>query len=521
MDNVIEDSRKIIMDSIDYGVHGKFIPTGLLEPAIEAVGSGKWKIINLQISNKVGKTAGAAAIFANIFWENDKTYFDYPAYKEWPFKDDSGNIVKRARIVGTKENIAESGPINTEIKKWWPSGRYTIKKHGHSYPKEFITDTGWHIDVMSHEQNAKEHEGLFCTLYWVDEPCRPEIIGAITSRFQKGGIAIITNTPIGAGAMLGALDDLEVQGAKIKHIYGSIYDNDSDTGKSNKQGTKKGLMTKAEIIDWVSGILPSQVQARVYGKDTFKSGVIYPKFNITHHVQEFDVTSDLFKKCNLYMTIDPHPRGYSFCQWWAVTPTEDFICWNEWPTYQSLNNNFYDQIRKDVTCPYSPKEIAEFIKLLDLPHFGNKILRRAIDPRAEKTSRTSFTEDTQGLVLKYAEYGLKFELPPFERIATQRDVIEGLFSYDIQQPISMFNRPRMFIAPHCLNTIRSFDRHYWLEGKEIEAETYKDPVDCARYTLALIGDLKYIKPIIQAKEEYIITPKIGDFNKGMRDISLG
>lgn len=517
----MKNGKQIILDSAEYGSSSQFIPTGLLEPAVEAVGSGDWTIINLQISNKVGKTAGACNIFKNIFWENDKEYFDYPTYNNWIVKDDVGNPIKRARIVGNKENISDAGCITTEILKWFPAGRYEVKRHAHPYNKEYITDTGWHIDVMSHEQNAKEHEGIMCGFYWIDEPCKPEIIGAVMSRFSKGGIAILTNTPIGAGAMLDAIEDVEAKGTKVKHIYGSIYDNDSDTGKSNKKGTKRGLMTKKEIDRWVAGILPDQVDARVYGKCTMKSGKIYKSFDRNVHVKELSLSSELFKKSNLYMVIDPHPKGYPFCQWWAVTPAEEFICWNEFPTYESLNNNYYDQVRSKAICEHPPSTIAEFIKHLDCSQYGNKILRRAIDPRYAKSSEHAFSKDTQGIVLEYAKFGLNFELPPFESIDTQKLVIHELLKYDTQQPVSVFNKPQIYFTPHCINSIRAFDRHYWLEGKEREAETYKDPIDCTRYMLALINGVNYKEPIKKIAKKIVKQKNLNDYQKNMGGIDLG
>jgi len=46
--------------------------------------------------------------------------------------------------------------------------------------------------------------------------------------------------------------------------------------------------------------------------------------------------------------------------------------------------------------------------------------------------------------------------------------------------------------PHCRNTIRSLERHFWIEGKEKEDETYKDPIDCLRYIFGGMGEIRYI-----------------------------
>ena len=126
-----------LTEGIEVGVEKmsapKIIPTGALEPVIQAVGEAEHRIVNAQCANKLGKTTIVINIFKNIFWENDDEYFDYPAFKDWPFVNDDGQPIKRARIICTPTNAAEGGPIDTEIRKWWPQGRYERIKATKSY----------------------------------------------------------------------------------------------------------------------------------------------------------------------------------------------------------------------------------------------------------------------------------------------------------------------------------------------------------------------------------------------------
>ena len=149
---LLRDLKAEVTDGIENMSAPLITPTGVLEPAIEAVGSGEYRVVNLQCANKLGKTTLVVNILKNIFWECDKEYFDYPVFHEWPFVNDDGLPIKRARIICTPQNASDSGPIREEIKKWWPKGRYTAQKGGKNYYMNYETDTGWFLDVMTFEQ---------------------------------------------------------------------------------------------------------------------------------------------------------------------------------------------------------------------------------------------------------------------------------------------------------------------------------------------------------------------------------
>jgi hypothetical protein len=501
MTNVVDIAREEMARLFDaLRTIPAFIPTGIIEPAIEAVGNvSGTTIINLQLANKVGKTTGAVNILREIVWPMGSEYFQHPMFKEWAFRDVDGAIIKRGRIVGTKENIAEVGPINTEIAKWWPRGKYEIRKLSHSYPKEFKTDSGWLVDVMSHEQDPKEHEGPLLSWCWVDEPAKPAILGAILRRFQKGGVLLLTQTPINAGPMLDILDDLQAQGSRIITITGTIWDNDIETGKPNSKGTRRGLMTKAEIESYVANTPDMEREAALFGRASHKSGKIYPTFDKAIHVRNYDLLSSYAQSWNTYMVMDPHRAYYPFMMWLAVTPEEDVVVFNEWPTYKGMHNNFYDQIRLKEHYYGTIDNQVDVIRLLDCTEIGlAPITKRFIDPRFARGTQNEWTKDTQGIVAEFMKpsRNIKFEMPPFELIDKQRVVIQELLRYGHSPKLEP---PRFFVLPHCANTIRAFERHYYEESSENEAEDYKDALDCVRYFLAGIGQIVY-------KERKIILP---------------
>lgn len=497
----------------------QFEPTGVMEPVIKSVGEGKYFIIFVYCANKLGKTAIAANILKNIFWEHDPDFFDYPLFREWPFNDASGNIIKKGRIIGTVKNTKDTGPIREEVLKWWPP-RYECAKGGKTFYSEYVTDTGYDFDVMTYEQKPEELEGPLLSWAWLDEPPPPEFLGPILSRFPHGGIILFTMTPINAGVFIDELQDLEDKGTKIKRITGSIFDNSKESGLANSKGRMRGLMTEQEIKDYVKRIPLHEQDERIYGKITKKAGKVYPDFNREVHVRDILLKPDF----NYYMVIDPHRKYYPFMQWWAVTPDEKYYCWNEWPDKGELGG-YYDEMRTLSICPYEIETLAHIIKIKETTGFkfekpnDYQILKRFIDPRFARGTEGEYGRSTEGIRGEYAKLGLLFESPPHETIGEQRNKIINLMNYDKQKPVSVVNEPAIYFHPRCINSIRAFERHSWDEHTQKENEKYKDPVDCTRYFFSGLGDKRYEK--VHIKKPVFIRPAGQEYTERLGDIELG
>jgi hypothetical protein len=136
------------------------------------------------------------------------------------------------------------------------------------------------------------------------------------------------------------------------------------------------------------------------------------------------------------------------------------------------------------------EQLAAIIKACDFSEYGAKIVNRIPDPR--------FSAENPEFMTELGRWGITgWRLPAREKIETQRIRLQQLLAFDTQRPFNEFNRPSWYIAPWCENSRRAYDRHYWLERKPgvgnsdgIEAEDYKDAIDCDRYFLA-VADINY------------------------------
>lgn len=490
IDRAVDALPAMFRREVDRQTQQAYEPTGLQEDIIIPFGNGDFRIVYTNSANKIGKTATGANILRNIAFERDEKFFDYPMFNKWPYP-------KQGRIIGTSENIGDSGPIQTELRRWMPMDRVTYSKGGKNWNSEWRTNTGHSWTVMSYKQDPADFEGPLLGWTWCDEPPPAKLMGAIMSRFMKGGILFITATPIGdnLGAFLDVLDDLESGGhsgkrIKVARVSGDLRLNSITEGKANHLGRKRGLMTNTEIDIYEASIPIDQRDARVHGIADHRAGKIYPEFDRMVHVEDLEMDCQLLKDANCYPVMDPHRKYYPAVQFWAHTSDERHILYNEWPTREFLGA-YYHEVRKNLPCPYPPDKIAQFLRVNCGRQYGLTMTAWGIDPWFAKGTQGEGGRTTESIQTEYVKHQIEFEMPPFEHIDVQRDVIRNLLRWDALLARSVLNMPEITVLPRCQNSIRAFERHFWLEGKEKESEDYKDFMDCARIYFALLGGRKW------------------------------
>jgi hypothetical protein len=393
-------------------------------------------------------------------------------FKKWPYQ------CKQFRITGTATNLADNGPIQKEIEKWWPHGRYTRDKAGKHYYSVYKCEA-WEGDALPYNQAPSEYEGPMLSLVISDEPPKAELIGAINSRMAEGGIWVIGMTAINCGIFLDILDDLRDKGKRVKVISGSIHENDVATGKPNHNDTKRGLWTKQQIDDYIAGIPLDERPARCEGKASHKSGKVLPMFDPAIHVINFDDSSRNLKLCNCFMAVDPHRKYYPAIGWYAITPGGCVVEYDEYPTFDDLNC-YYEEVRNLKTFDRTMEQLADIILSKDRYVDGVRILGRAIDPR--------FHADMPEFIRSLQAKGVgNWVIPDCENIETQRANLQKLLNYNPALPVLGINAPEWYVSSKCRNSIRSKSRHYWDDEKDKESEQFKDFIDRDRYFLNMIG----------------------------------
>lgn len=330
-------------------------PSGVGEDFLNAFGSNDYFILFLSAANGVGKTALATNIIANICYPHNNPWFRGGLFDKWEY-------LKKGRII-TESDLVEKNVVN-ELKQWLPRHRYETKKAGKHYESRWFTDTGFDWDIMTYDQDPMQFEGVTLGWAWFDEPPPDVLLKATISRMRKGGIIIITATPISGSAHLYdmfANGEMEVEvqlreGEDPVKVKRRVYHLTADVESVCKTHGIRGHLEHDHIAQMVAEYPEDERQARVYGKFQHLIGLVYKKFDRKVHVIE-PFALDPKDFC-VYHSLDPHPRNKDAGIWVAVDRNgTKYVVDEYWKNPDSVKDLAYDLNKIDtqfrMEAPYT------------------------------------------------------------------------------------------------------------------------------------------------------------------------
>jgi len=445
-----------------------YTPNGKCEEFINAIGSNEWFITLFSAANGVGKTQAGAAVVAHFLFgkDSDNQWFQHDLFKNWPYK-------KRGRIVSDPGNI---GSIVSALQYWFPAGKYRAAKGKKDYFSQWSTPDGWHFDIMSYEQDAKEFEGETLGFVWFDEPPTEAIYKACIARLRMGGTMFITATMLKGSAWLYdklVVGEVEVEGINGEKVTRKVANIEADVEAACIQHGIRGHLEHAQINAMVAEYDPDEREARAHGRFQHLTGLIYKQFRRKIHViKPFDITLEDFV---VYEALDPHPRNPDAVMWLAVD--KDGQCF--------VVNELY------VRPANGSEELAELIKRKADRY---RLQQRIADPSGWNENQN--LDDTRGVCQKLHDYDVDYTKASKNREAADRRISDYL-AYT-QLPTGEFLKaPGLFVFETCPRTIFEFEHYQWEDwtGKTADKKDAREkPMDKDDHMIENLGRILLLEP---------------------------
>ena len=452
-----------------------FVPNGKQEEFIKLVGNGLFDINLFIAANGVGKDTVGINILANIFWGPQSNWFrGLPLFENWPYP-------KHIRVITESKLVEETGPIDQEIQKWWPRGRYTASKMGKQYISQYKTDTGFLVDKMTYEQELREYEGVTLGGLFGSEPPPEDIYNACVSRFRHGGPIVLYMTPLMSSAFV---QDKLLDRPDCRAVFADIEDNCQTHGM-------RGILTHENIDKMISKMDPDEVEARAHGKFMHLSNVILGKaFERKHHVISDD--REMPPGAQQFHIVDP-ARGKRWAMIWGwVDQRGQMVIDREYPLEDWASLKDTDLMIKDY---------VDIIKIMD----KGPVEFRVIDRHFANSKNDYGTTLKQDLAEKF---GLEFSnsYACDEEIETGIQKMKDNLGFNKKMAIDSLNYPRLVVKARCRNTIKS------LERAERDPDTlqvnrksiWKDFFDCVRYLCMAGLEVWVPRPFSQPSSGYVL-----------------
>jgi len=288
-------------------------PNPLQRDLLNAWVEPKYKIFTFTGGNRIGKTTiGTILAFSTMFgyfpWSNHRLAFNH-------------GQPRKVRYIGQDWEKHIMQVVVPCLREWWPKEREVETKKNNMGVPALWTDktTGSTLEIMSNNQESDLHEGWSGDLIVYDEPPKRDIrIANARGLIDRNGRELFCMTLLKEAWVHQEVINARLEDGKpdttVFNVTGDIF-----------QNVGFGI-TEEGVNQFIKTLTEDEKSARIYGKPSYLSGLVYPQFKrSTHLVERFDIPLDWL----VDIAIDIHPREKQALLFIATDPREDRYVFHE------------------------------------------------------------------------------------------------------------------------------------------------------------------------------------------------
>lgn len=302
------------------------------------------------------------------------------------------------------------------------------------------------FNFFSSLSSREAAQGARYTAIWIDEECIKDASfwNELVTRVEAGRRLYIwmTATPELSGEPSWMEDaiykDANRPSSKIRLFVFSLYDNPHVLEES-----------KSDIADLLQGD-EAEINARLFGTRQVR-GKIYEKFSKRVHVIPPIKDEELMRMRGIWRIIDPHeakPICVLFC---GVTPSGDFV--------------IFEELKQDALV----SQVADTMNRIAYG-FKHLLVRDIMDYIGRKKSRV---EEGKSIADEFRDNGIYVH-------SSVKDVFGGIALVKKILYHDEEIRARLYVCSNCTNTIEEFGKYRWGKDRKPVKE-WDDFMDCIRY----------------------------------------
>jgi len=443
-------------------------------PAQERALQSKYPITLIMAGNRFGKThVNAAFVIASLLgyrpWEvagfqllKTKEGWSFPPrdaipQHAWVLRRDGLPIACPSKILFVTGLPLERGIdiIADKFRELWPEQvPYRVYRGSAGVWKKLTLQNGSECHFCSAFQADLALEGFRADAAAVDEPIdRKTFIPIRRGLIDRKGQVILSMTPLGDANMAWIASDLLTKDrSDVLVIQGSSYDNPYLDKESFDSFFNDPTLTEEERRARLTGEIAALGRRIV---TTFTDDCIVPATELPREIPRL-------------MVVDPHHARPPFILWVAVMDEgERLVVYREWPP-----GDYF----KGKTGGVTNHDLAGTIKSIE---GKERVTWRICDPIFGRQHARVLGQQFDSFVEEMALYQLYFDT------RVDNDLERGIAKLrDAFRVSPTIGRSRVQVMDCCPNLIKALKFWSYEEGAHgilKPSESFKDPVDCARY----------------------------------------
>lgn len=336
------------------------------------------------------------------------------------------------------------------------------------------------INIYTSKQDVSAQEAPNLQALYADEPCdRAHYIALSRGLRGTGGKTRLFGTLVSEPWMQEEiLERCGNNGGELEHYVALRPDwreNIKEYG---------GYVPLADFERFWEKCDPDELQARKFGDPLDLTGRVYHEFDSRVHVITEDLVPDeVLATCPRVLVVDPHPRRPFAMIWAYVTPEEEIVVYDEWPSYEEVGDFHRLRTSRSTWMDYA-REIAA----------RGPCVWNIMDPNAGRAPSSVGGPDissrlSQALLAIGDHRGFSTDVD--DDLTVGHTAVKQRLVYDKDRPLSYENRPSLFFMANCKQAIKGMRLYTWddftgrqadLKGlKPKPRERNKDFPDAVRY----------------------------------------
>jgi hypothetical protein len=424
---------------------------------LEAWDNPLYKVFTYTGGNRIGKTTIGAIVAISTcagkwLWNDKRMYFPH-------------NKPRKVRYVGQDWDSHVAAVVVPALEKWWPQNRKVVKKKNNQgvFAKWTDVKSGSTIQVMSNKQAPEVFEGEDLDLIiWDEPPIRDIAIACARGLIDRLGRELYCMTLLKEAwvhrEVINAIDE------KTKKPDRTVFSVDGDIWTNLGFG-----ITEEGIDQFAKKLTEEEKEARLHGKPSYLSGLVYPTYKRqVHLVERFPVPTNWI----VDIGIDFHPRKQQAILFVATDERQE----------RYVIDEIWDYGDGDV--------IADAI-LRRIGRNNYRVGRVIIDP----LSKGDDQNDENTTFRKIQRKLWRHEIPL--HVAT-KDIGSGIVTVK-DHLLGPNNKPSLFIFDDCVRTLYEIEGYMWDKETQKPLKENDDMMENL-YRLLLL-DTQYVDPEDEDWEE--------------------
>ena len=431
----------------------------LQQELLEAWDNPQYRVFVYSGANRIGKTTiltiiAFSVMFGKWPWSDRKLWFPH-------------NNPRKIRLVGQDWEKHVKAVLVPELKKWWPKKRKVSVRKNNNGVEYWWEDhsTGSTLEIMSNLQDSELHEGWYGDLVGYDEPPKRDVrVANARGLIDRQGRELFTMTLLKEAwvdrEVVKAIDDKGRPDPTVFAINGDIQVN---VGFGITQGG---------VDQYMKTLKPEEIEARIHGKPSYLSGLVYPEFSRAykpkgHLVERFDIPSDWI----VDVALDIHPRERQAVLFIATSYKGE-----RWGCDEIWENGDGDYIADEI------------LKIINYRNY--RIGTIIIDPLSKGDDQNDENTTFKKIQRKLWRRGIPLRVASKDRTSGILEVRNHLYGPNKEPSIWFFN--------DLVRTIFEFEGYMYKDGKIIDED---DHMMENLYRLLLLNT-KYVSPEDEYDSEY-------------------